>query len=126
MIEGDRLLEVLAGSVTVDLPAPASGILSELLVSEEDELHVGQILAIVTRQRAGRRIGIIGETLVRGRAVAKKQHVAFAHHREWGMVACPAFAPPMARICIPPGDVYHAQIIDSVGADGFGEQRRRL
>lgn len=47
VVEGDRLLEVLAGSVTVDLPAPATGILSEQLVSEDDELHVGQILAIV-------------------------------------------------------------------------------
>ena len=52
VIEGDRLLEVLAGSVTVDLAAPASGILSELLVSEDDELHVGQILAIVTASAA--------------------------------------------------------------------------
>ncbi|HEY1786258.1 MAG TPA: lipoyl domain-containing protein [Pirellulales bacterium] len=48
VVEGDRLLEVLAGSVTVDLPAPASGILSALLVAEDDELHVGQVLAIVT------------------------------------------------------------------------------
>ena len=48
VVAGDRLLEVLAGSVTVDLAAPASGILSELLVSEDDELHVGQVLAIVT------------------------------------------------------------------------------
>ncbi|HEX4143026.1 MAG TPA: lipoyl domain-containing protein [Pirellulales bacterium] len=48
VVEGDRLLEVLAGSVTVDLPAPASGILSEQLVGEDDELHVGQVLAIVT------------------------------------------------------------------------------
>ena len=48
VVEGDRLLEVLAGSVTVDLPAPATGILSELLVSDDDELHVGQILAIIT------------------------------------------------------------------------------
>jgi 2-oxoglutarate dehydrogenase E2 component (dihydrolipoamide succinyltransferase) len=47
VVEGDRLLEVLAGSVTVDLPAPASGILTEQLVSEDDELHVGQVLAIV-------------------------------------------------------------------------------
>jgi len=48
VVEGDRLLEVLAGSVTVDLSAPASGILSEQLVSEDDELHVGQVLAIIT------------------------------------------------------------------------------
>ena len=34
VVEGDRLLEVLAGCVTVDLPAPASGIVSELLVAK--------------------------------------------------------------------------------------------
>ncbi len=50
VVDGDRLLEVLAGSVTVDLPAPATGILSKLLVSEDDELHVGQILAIVVAE----------------------------------------------------------------------------
>ena len=44
---GDRLLEVLAGSVTVDLPAPASGVLSQCLVNEDDELQVGQVLAII-------------------------------------------------------------------------------
>ena len=44
---GDRLLEVLAGSVTVDLPAPASGVLSSRLVEEDDELCVGQVLAII-------------------------------------------------------------------------------
>ncbi len=47
VVEGDRLLEVLAGSVTVDLPAPATGILRQQLVGEDDELHVGQVLAIV-------------------------------------------------------------------------------
>ncbi|HTU24274.1 MAG TPA: biotin/lipoyl-containing protein [Pirellulales bacterium] len=47
VVEGDRLLEVLAGCVTVDLPAPASGVLAEQLVYEDDELHVGQVLAIV-------------------------------------------------------------------------------
>ncbi len=47
VVAGDRLLEVLAGSVTVDLPSPASGIVSQLLVAEEDELEVGQVLAVV-------------------------------------------------------------------------------
>jgi hypothetical protein len=61
---------------------------------------------------------------MRGSAVAKKQHVAFAHHWEWGMVACPTFAPHLARKCIPPGDVYHAQTIDSVGADDCGWRGR--
>jgi pyruvate dehydrogenase E2 component (dihydrolipoyllysine-residue acetyltransferase) len=47
VIEGDRLLEIVAGSVTVDLPSPASGILIELLVEEDDELEVGQTLAVI-------------------------------------------------------------------------------
>ena len=45
--EGDRILEVLAGEVTVDLPSPASGILIETLVSEDDELYAGQRLAVI-------------------------------------------------------------------------------
>lgn len=45
--EGDRVLEVLAGDVTVDLSAPASGILSELLVDDDDPLAVDQPLAVI-------------------------------------------------------------------------------
>jgi pyruvate/2-oxoglutarate dehydrogenase complex dihydrolipoamide acyltransferase (E2) component len=45
VVEGDRLLEVLAGCITIDLPAPATGVLAEMVVSEDDELHVGQVLA---------------------------------------------------------------------------------
>jgi pyruvate/2-oxoglutarate dehydrogenase complex dihydrolipoamide acyltransferase (E2) component len=48
--EGDRLLEVVAGSVTVDLPAPASGTLAEALVDEDDELQAGQLLAVVVSE----------------------------------------------------------------------------
>lgn len=45
--EGDRLLEVVAGSVTVDLPAPAGGVLTEMLVSEDEALDVGQVLGVI-------------------------------------------------------------------------------
>lgn len=45
--EGDRLLEVLAGEVTIDLPSPASGVLIETLVEEEEPLIVGQPLALI-------------------------------------------------------------------------------
>ena len=45
--KGDRLLEVVAGAATVDLPSPASGIVTRLLVSEDDLLTAGQVLAIV-------------------------------------------------------------------------------
>jgi len=45
--EGEPVLEVLAGGVTVDLPSPADGVLSEVLVDEEEPIGVGQRLAIV-------------------------------------------------------------------------------
>ncbi len=45
--EGDRLLEVSAGEVIIDLPAPATGVLVEQLVGEDDELHLGQVLGLI-------------------------------------------------------------------------------
>ena len=45
--EGDRLLEVCAGEVTIDLPSPASGVLLEQYVGEDDVLQVGQVLGLV-------------------------------------------------------------------------------
>jgi len=45
--EGDRLLEVLSGSVTVDLPAPASGRLIETIVEVDEEISVGQLLGVI-------------------------------------------------------------------------------
>jgi pyruvate/2-oxoglutarate dehydrogenase complex dihydrolipoamide acyltransferase (E2) component len=50
VVEGDRLLEVLAGEVTVDLPAPASGKLAKRCVAIDEQLRVGQILAIIEVQ----------------------------------------------------------------------------
>ena len=47
VLEGDRLVEILAGSVTFDVPAPASGRLVELRVAEEDAVHCGDVLALV-------------------------------------------------------------------------------
>ena len=45
--EGDRLLEVAAGEVTIDLPSPATGVLVELCVHEDDVLTIGQVLGII-------------------------------------------------------------------------------
>lgn len=45
--EGDRLVEVLCGSTTVDLPAPASGVLVETFVVEDDPLAPGQVLGVI-------------------------------------------------------------------------------
>lgn len=44
---GDRVLEILAGEVTVDLSSPANGILRELLVGDEEPITVDQPLAII-------------------------------------------------------------------------------
>jgi 2-oxoglutarate dehydrogenase E2 component (dihydrolipoamide succinyltransferase) len=45
--EGDRLVEIVAEAVTVDLPAPASGRLVEVLVLEDEPLAVGQLLGVI-------------------------------------------------------------------------------
>jgi pyruvate/2-oxoglutarate dehydrogenase complex dihydrolipoamide acyltransferase (E2) component len=47
VVEGDRLLEVLAGEVTVDLAAPASGTLVERCVDIDEQLHINQLLAVI-------------------------------------------------------------------------------
>jgi len=44
---GEPVLEVLAGAATVDLPAPADGVLVETLVGEDEPLCVGQRLAVI-------------------------------------------------------------------------------
>jgi pyruvate/2-oxoglutarate dehydrogenase complex dihydrolipoamide acyltransferase (E2) component len=51
--EGEQLVEVLAGAVTVDLPSPADGILVETLAEEGERISVGQRLAIVEDGDAG-------------------------------------------------------------------------
>ena len=47
VVEGDPLLELAAGDVTVDLPAPLSGVLDDQLVEEDDEVVVGQVLGVI-------------------------------------------------------------------------------
>jgi pyruvate/2-oxoglutarate dehydrogenase complex dihydrolipoamide acyltransferase (E2) component len=44
---GEPVLEVLAGVATVDLPAPADGVLVETLVGEDESLRVSQRLAVI-------------------------------------------------------------------------------
>ncbi|MGC3966177.1 MAG: lipoyl domain-containing protein [Pirellulales bacterium] len=44
---GDRLLEVSADGVTVDLPSPASGTLAQVFVYEDDRLTPGLRLAAI-------------------------------------------------------------------------------
>jgi lipoic acid synthetase len=44
---GEPILEVTAGAVTIDLPAPASGLLAERLAGEDDLLKPGHAVAII-------------------------------------------------------------------------------
>jgi pyruvate/2-oxoglutarate dehydrogenase complex dihydrolipoamide acyltransferase (E2) component len=45
VIEGDRLLEIVAGDVAVDLPVPISGVLIQRCVEIDQPLSAGQVLA---------------------------------------------------------------------------------
>lgn len=45
--QGDRLLEVVAGEVCVDLEAPATGRLVQRCVGPDERLTVGQVLAVI-------------------------------------------------------------------------------
>lgn len=47
VVEGDRLIEVLAGDVTIDLAAPCSGILTERCVETDELLCANQLLALI-------------------------------------------------------------------------------
>jgi pyruvate/2-oxoglutarate dehydrogenase complex dihydrolipoamide acyltransferase (E2) component len=44
---GDRLVEVLAGDVTIDLSAPVTGVFVEKCVAEDDPVKPGQVLGRV-------------------------------------------------------------------------------
>lgn len=52
VVAGDRLVEVLAGGVTVDLSAPASGTLSERLVHEDQSVRPGMVLGVIEESAA--------------------------------------------------------------------------
>jgi pyruvate/2-oxoglutarate dehydrogenase complex dihydrolipoamide acyltransferase (E2) component len=45
--QGEPILEVTAGAVTVDLPAPASGLLAEKLAAEDDLIVPGDPVAVI-------------------------------------------------------------------------------
>jgi len=45
--EGERVLEILAGEVTFDVVAPASGVLCEQRTEEDDILQHGQVLGMI-------------------------------------------------------------------------------
>jgi pyruvate/2-oxoglutarate dehydrogenase complex dihydrolipoamide acyltransferase (E2) component len=41
---GDRLVEIVAGDVTVDLSAPITGVFVEKCLTEDEPVHAGQVL----------------------------------------------------------------------------------
>lgn len=43
--EGEDLVELVTDKATFNIPAPASGKVSEILTAEGDEVKVGQVLA---------------------------------------------------------------------------------
>src|SRR6476661_8868978 len=45
--EGDRLVEVLVGPATFDVPAPATGRLAEIRGREDDRVAPGAVLGLV-------------------------------------------------------------------------------
>jgi 2-oxoglutarate dehydrogenase E2 component (dihydrolipoamide succinyltransferase) len=47
VVEGERLLEIVAGDATIDLPAPASGVLVEQRVGEDEHLIDGQVVGVI-------------------------------------------------------------------------------
>jgi pyruvate/2-oxoglutarate dehydrogenase complex dihydrolipoamide acyltransferase (E2) component len=47
VVAGEPLVEILCGPATVDLPAPAGGILKEKSVSFDEQVRVGQKLAVI-------------------------------------------------------------------------------
>ena len=52
VVEGESILEVLAGAANVELPAPIDGVLVEKFVAEGHTLHVGQRLAVIEPETA--------------------------------------------------------------------------
>lgn len=45
--EKDDLVELTTDKATFNMPAPASGTLSEILLSEGDTVNVGDVLAVI-------------------------------------------------------------------------------
>jgi pyruvate/2-oxoglutarate dehydrogenase complex dihydrolipoamide acyltransferase (E2) component len=45
--EGERLVEVLAGPATFDVPAPVTGLLAEIHGREDDRVEAGYVLGLV-------------------------------------------------------------------------------
>ena len=51
--EGDRLVEVLVGPATFDVPTPANGRLAEIRGHEDDQVRPGAVLGLVAAVEDG-------------------------------------------------------------------------
>jgi pyruvate/2-oxoglutarate dehydrogenase complex dihydrolipoamide acyltransferase (E2) component len=60
--EGDRLVEVLVGPATFDVPAPVSGRLAEIRAQEDDRVRPGAVLGLVAATEDGEGDGDARET----------------------------------------------------------------
>ena len=49
VLQGERIVELLCGPVVVDLPAPASGTLEQILVPEDHPVRQGQVLGFLAQ-----------------------------------------------------------------------------
>jgi pyruvate/2-oxoglutarate dehydrogenase complex dihydrolipoamide acyltransferase (E2) component len=47
VVAGDRLVELLAGDVTVDVSAPVNGVLVERRIGEDQPVAPGQVLGMI-------------------------------------------------------------------------------
>lgn len=45
--EGDRLVELTTGKVVYNVPAPCSGTIAEILVTEGDTVRIGETLCVI-------------------------------------------------------------------------------
>ena len=56
--QGDTVVEISTDKVDMELPAPASGTIAEILAQDGETVHVGQVIARMTAGAgAGRRRG---------------------------------------------------------------------
>jgi pyruvate/2-oxoglutarate dehydrogenase complex dihydrolipoamide acyltransferase (E2) component len=58
--EGDRLVEVLVGPATFDVPCPATGRLAEIRGREDDRVEPGAVLGLVASEPGPAATGGIG------------------------------------------------------------------
>jgi len=116
--EGERLFEVTTEKVDTEIPAPASGILSALLVPEGQTVPVGTMLAVI--EEPGKAVGVqpsarraAPESSARGSQVVASGHQLRALANDPG----PERLSPVVRKLIAEHDLNPAEIRGS-GAGG--------